>query len=199
MKDLRLAVVRLFNKGKSKAEISRLLNVPVSTVKRDIKRFNETWNNNDRPGRGRKKIANTATNQKKIKKLISKNPRLSTRKLAKSTEISRSTIRRILKHKLQLKPYKLKQAHLLNDEMKAIRVDRCKALLQRFSANSHRSILFSDGKLFTIEQAHNNQNDRIWSKEAPSFQDRVVARSHTPKSVMVWAGITHWKNSTNLH
>src|SRR5687768_1118912 len=115
MKELRAAVVRLFEEGKSKAYISRLLKVPVTTVKRDIQRFKETGNNNDRPGRGRKKTANTISNRKKIKRMIERNPKRSARKLAKVIKISTTTVRRILKNDLHLKPYKMQNAQLLTD------------------------------------------------------------------------------------
>uniref|UniRef100_A0A914W1X8 Uncharacterized protein n=1 Tax=Plectus sambesii TaxID=2011161 RepID=A0A914W1X8_9BILA len=43
-------------------------------------------------------------------------------------------------------------------------------------------------KIFNIEQAHNHQNDRQLLPKGTSPD--VVTRSHFPKSVMVWAGIT---------
>src|SRR5258708_7948099 len=81
------------------------------------------------------------------------------------------------------------KAQLLTDQMKDTTLEICKALKYRFVANSHRSILLSDEKLFTIEQAYNRQNDRMWSKKAPSAQESVISRSEKPKAVMVWAGI----------
>jgi inhibitor of nuclear factor kappa-B kinase subunit alpha len=191
MKELRLAIFRLFKGGMKKRAIARLLKVPESTVRDDIKRFQETNSHEDRKGRGRKRTVNIASNRQKIKNRLKKNPRLSTRKLAKTIKISRQSVRRIIKNELHMKSYKLKKAQLLTEKAKNIRLERAKLLKTRFSANKHRSILFSDEKLFTIEQNHNRQNDRIWSQEEPSIQDRVVARSQNPKSVMVWAGITY--------
>src|SRR5438128_2712659 len=103
MNQLRYAIVRLFQQGKKKCDISRLLQVPETTVRRAIKRYQDTGNNEDRPRSGRPKTANTATNRKKIKGLIGSNPRLSTRKLSKKTKISRISVQRILKNCLQLK------------------------------------------------------------------------------------------------
>ena len=57
------------------------------------------------------------------------------------------------------------------------------------SCNSVGSeILFSDEKIFTVETAHNHQNNRIWSKKPP-LSDEIIARSLHPSSVMVWGGI----------
>ncbi|VDP02132.1 unnamed protein product [Heligmosomoides polygyrus] len=50
-------------------------------------------------------------------------------------------------------------------------------------------ILFTDEKLFTVEQAHNRKNDRIWSAEAPSTSS-IVEHRQNPQSVMVWGGIS---------
>ena len=164
--------------------------MPYGTVWKAIDRFKKTGSNEDRKGRGRKNVVNTTRNQKKINTQLKKNPRLSTRKLAKITQISRRSIQRIIKNKLGLKSYKLQEGHLLTNKIKETMFERCKKLKQRFGGSKHRLILFSDEKLFTIEQCHNRQNDRIWSDVAPTNEDRIVSRSQKPKSVMVWAGIT---------
>ena len=54
------------------------------------------------------------------------------------------------------------------------------------------NILFSDKKLFTIEEASNAQNDRIISSSAHSIPEELhyVARVQKPLSVMVWAGVS---------
>ena len=191
MKNYRHIIVRLFQEGKHVSEISQPLNLVKSTVSRTIKRFQETCSNNDIQGKCRPRTSNTNANRKKIKLQIQKNPRLSSRKIAKFNKIPRTSVQRIIKNDLKLKSYKLQKAQLLTDSMKNLRLKRCQALRKRFSNNRHRSIVFSDEKLFTIEQSHNRQNDRIWSKEAPSPQDRIVSRSHKPKSLMIWAGITY--------
>uniref|UniRef100_A0A914VAL1 Transposase n=1 Tax=Plectus sambesii TaxID=2011161 RepID=A0A914VAL1_9BILA len=105
-------------------------------------------------------------------------------------EISRESVRRIVKSILGLKAYKQHEPHLLTEKMMATRLQRCKRLKHRFAAGRHRSIVFSDEKLFTIEQSVNRQNDRIWSREAPQHE-RIIGRSQKSKSVMVWAGVTH--------
>jgi inhibitor of nuclear factor kappa-B kinase subunit alpha len=189
MKSFRPAIIRLFEEGKKISEIARLLNLPRMTVSDAVKRYQETGSNNDRVRSGRPRTSNTSMNRKRIKGRIQRNPKLSTRKLAKSTGVSRSSVQRILKNHLGLKAFKLQKAHLLTDTMKATRLKMCKALKRRFAAGRHKSILFSDEKLFTIEQSHNHQNDRIWAIEVP-LQDKLVNRSQKPKSVMVWAGVT---------
>ncbi|GFU18362.1 DDE_3 domain-containing protein [Trichonephila clavipes] len=48
--------------------------------------------------------------------------------------------------------------------------------------------LFTDEKLFTVQQAHNSLNDRIWSVDATSTL-AIVGHRQYPKSVMVWGRI----------
>ena len=53
-------------------------------------------------------------------------------------------------------------------------------------------VVFSDEKLFTVEEALNKQNDRILSRTVSSIPEeyRLVKRVQKPSSVMVWAGIS---------
>jgi hypothetical protein len=44
-------------------------------------------------------------------------------------------------------------------------------------------------RFFSIEEAHNHQNDRIWSAEHPSQAERTIQRQMKPKGVMVWCGV----------
>ena len=48
--------------------------------------------------------------------------------------------------------------------------------------------MFTDEKLFTVEQAYNHQNNRSWSAEAPGTS-AIVEHRQNPQSVMVWGGI----------
>ncbi|GFX05551.1 uncharacterized protein TNCV_3434551 [Trichonephila clavipes] len=47
--------------------------------------------------------------------------------------------------------------------------------------------LFTDEKLFTVQQVHNSQNDRIWRVDTPSPLAIGEYRQY-PKSVRVWRG-----------
>ena len=57
MKEFRPAIIRMHERGVEKREIGRLLGIHEATVRKAIKRFEETESNEDRPGRGRKKTA----------------------------------------------------------------------------------------------------------------------------------------------
>ena len=189
MKSKREAIKNLHDSGMRISEISRRLNVPDSTIRKAIKRYKELGTTSDRPRSGRPRTATDATHRKKVRQRFERNPRRSLRKVAREVGISRESVRRIVKDNLGLKPYKQQKATSLTAVMKTTRLERCKRLKRRFGAGRHRRILFSDEKIFTIEQSFNHQNDRIWSRELP--QERFVGRSQKPKSVMVWAGVTH--------
>lgn len=90
-----------------------------------------------------------------------------------------------------MKSRKTTEAPHLTDRQKSERLKRAKRLLRRFGAGRHRLILFTDEKWFDLEQAHNSQNDRIWSKDPVPPEIRNVGRSQKPKQVMVWAGVTY--------
>ncbi|GFY36709.1 uncharacterized protein TNCV_2566711 [Trichonephila clavipes] len=48
--------------------------------------------------------------------------------------------------------------------------------------------LFPDEKLFTVQQVHNSENDRIWCVDTPR-PSTIVEHRQYPKSAMVWGRI----------
>ena len=83
---------------------------------------------------------------------------------------------KITKNVLKLKPYKMRKPQLLTDNNKRIRLQRCRVLLHRFAAKRWEKLLFTDENVFTLEQYHNSQNDRIWSQDAPASSCIVTRR-----------------------
>ena len=75
----------------------------------------------------------------------------------------------------------------MSEASKTKRKERSKKLQLRFKGGSHKSILFTDEKIFTVEQSLNKQNGRVYATSQP-----YVAVQHTgyPKSIMVFASIT---------
>ena len=182
------AIVPLHQLGKRNCESARKLCIACSLVSRAIKRFKELGNKSDRHERGRKRTVNSSNNRKIIKKRVERNSRVSMRKIARETGINRESVRLIAKKELGLKPYKLQKCQLLTDENKKVRLERCRMLQRRAAGTGWEKIVFTDEKLFTVEQAYNRQNDRSWSKEA-SGSLSVVEHRQNPRSVMVWGGI----------
>ena len=64
--------------------------------------------------------------------------------------------------------WKCQKRQFLTDVSKKKRLEKCKLLLERYGdACESAPVLFSDEKVFTVEQTLNSQNDRIWSVEPP--------------------------------
>nr|XP_041631943.1 uncharacterized protein LOC121502435 [Drosophila kikkawai] len=64
----------------------------------------------------------------------------------------------------------------------------CRQLKRRAAGQKWERIPFTDEKIFTIEQAHNHQNDGSWSAEAPGTS-AIIERRQCEQSLMVWGGI----------
>ena len=77
---------------------------------------------------------------------------------------------------------------LLTADNKLVRLERCRLLLRRVTTLTWEQILFTDVKLFAIEQAHNRQNDKSWCAEGPGTS-AIVEHCPNTKSLMVGAGI----------
>ena len=169
-------------------DIVRLLNVPKQTVSKAVNRFKELGHDGRCPGSGRRRTVNASANCQIIRKRVKRNSRVSMRKIARETGIKRESVRQMAKRELNLMPYKLQKVQLLTDENKRVRLQRCRQLKRRAAAQRWERILFTGEKLFTVEQAHNHQNDRSWSAEAPGTS-AIVEHRRNPQSIMVWGGI----------
>ncbi|EYC44053.1 hypothetical protein Y032_0473g2095 [Ancylostoma ceylanicum] len=91
-----------------------------------------------------------------------------------------------------MRAYKLRRLHGLSENQRSARVKKCRALLERAVGDAHMRMLFTDKKLFTIEQVYDPQNDRLYagnSREAEAA-GRTVSRSLHPALVMVFARVS---------
>ena len=187
-KDKRKEIVKLHFSGKSERKISKTLGIATTTVHNAIKRFNEKGDLSDRK-RTRKPTVAVTSLVEKLKKRVKRNPRCSMRQVAKQLKVNRETVRKIVLNKLKCRPYKMRECQELTLKKKQMRLERCQALLKSDHLKNLNNILFTDEKLFTIEQSFNHQNDRIWATSKPK-EKAIVSRIQKPLSVMVWAGIT---------
>jgi hypothetical protein len=75
---------------------------------------------------------------------------------------------------------------------RSARFERSIALLQRYAFWDVDRIVFSDEKVFVLEEHLNAQNDRVY---AAAFEDipqqvRAVQRFPKPGSVMIWGAVS---------
>ncbi len=82
-------------------------------------------------------------------------------KMALDTGMSAATMRRLVRKDLKMTPYHLKKRQLLSAATRHKRLARAKVLLREVKSGMAPNIVFSDEKLFTIQQVHNSQNDCI--------------------------------------
>ena len=191
----RNSVIALYLAGKSKPVIIRELQhigVKKSFVYRTIKRYNDTGSIEKRGGCGRKKTATSSEMVRKVKERIRRNPRQSARKMATNLNVSNRSIRRILKNELKLMPYKKQKVQDLTPAQKAVRLQRSKALKTLHASGDLVNLVFSDEKIFNVQEFVNKQNDRVWlkGKSSDNFDNRVAMRKQSPACVMVWAAVT---------
>src|SRR5271170_5434138 len=164
MSDKRGLIVRACQRGERQVDIFRRFKddgVSKQLISKTIKRWRETSSIADRPRSGRPRTARTRNLVQRVRHRIRRNPRRSQRKLAPALDTSRSTVQRILKVDLGLKAYKRRKVHGLSTAQQGERRIRCKRLLRRFASDRVNSIVFSEEKLFVVEEKLNKQNDRI--------------------------------------
>jgi transposase len=190
--ELRPAFVYLHCQGKTFTEIAEFFGVNRKTVSDAVARYDETGSNRNRPGSGRPRDATGEENVEEVKRRIEEDPSNrcnSVRKLAADLDISIGSAHKILVDDLGLYPYKLRPRQKLTVEHRRKRRERCSAFRERFTNDTHRQVIWSDEKIFTIERATNQQNDRIWLTEAPEAEEAIVEHVQHPLQLLVWAAI----------
>ena len=192
-KDLQKLVLSKYEKGKGPSEIFRHLNgaLCLRTVKRWRKMIRETGSIELSTSPGRSGTIRTKEPIKKVKHRVNRKKKVTSRKLAVELNISRTSVRRILKNDLLLRPYKKIVEPLLTDEHKEKRKKFSNWVRTRFRKEDTMKILFSDEKLFDIDGIYNSQNDRIWAVSRVEADKRggVKQKRKFPEKVMIWLSV----------
>lgn len=199
----RVAVIALHNCGHSPSTIFKLLQnlgISLRLVHRTIKRWRDEHSIDDGKRSGRPRTVCTPAAIKAVRSRLHRNPVRKQKIMALQMTLKRSSIKTIINRDLKLRAYRRKKGHLLNNRLKNLRRLRSRVLLERYGENEHRNILFSDEKIFTIEETFNKQNDKVYarsSEQASQIAPRVI-RGHHPSSVMVWLGASY-RGMTEVH
>ncbi|XP_033222833.1 uncharacterized protein LOC117176689 [Belonocnema kinseyi] len=90
-----------------------------------------------------------------------------------------------------VKTYKIQKAHHLKPKQQQVRLERAKELLRLAESGQFPNIVFSDKKIFPIEQFVNSQNDRVYLTDCPyeNLSHRLATRKQHPQQIMVWAAV----------
>lgn len=193
MKENRIAVIALHKCGKNANQIFELLKplgISKMFVYRAINRFVESSQLEDRPRSGRPRVARTSAVVKAVRERIRRNPLRKQKIMSRELDISTRSMSRLIRDDLNMKAFRRSTGHLLTPNLKQIRLERCKRLLHWHADNGHENILFTDEKIFTVEEVFNKQNDKIYARTSKEAKNTVprVQRGHHPASVMVWWG-----------
>uniref|UniRef100_A0A914EJI1 Transposase n=1 Tax=Acrobeloides nanus TaxID=290746 RepID=A0A914EJI1_9BILA len=112
------------------------------------------------------------------------------KRLSKKLGINPVSAWQILREDLGLKPYKFQKRQKLAAKVKMKGKERAGAILKRLSRGRHRKTLFTDEKLFDIQQVGLQPPERqIYSRGPPNKEQRVVERVQKAESMMVWAEV----------
>lgn len=163
-----------------------------------LRKIDSTGSFARRPGSGRPKSVRTHKNIEKVEDLIlSQENKPSThktpRQISQMTKIHLSSVRRIIKHDLKLKPFKKIKGQKLTALNKEKRVVCAKKLLRKITDQKLLVTFFTDEKIFTIDPPMNTQNRRVYGKRKKfeiSDERLYVTKEHFPKSVMVSLGVS---------
>lgn len=107
---------------------------------------------------------------------------------------------RIIKQDLGLRAFKRQTGQCLTVALKENRKKKSRRLLSLYGKERYKEILFTDEKIFTVEETFNKQNDRVYAQSSKEARELVprIERGHYPASVMVWWGVSY-DGVTSLH
>jgi AraC-like DNA-binding protein len=185
-------IIDLHKRGFRNIDIFRKLqniNICKKLIDRTIKRFKELGTVDIQKKTGRKRSVRTKNLIRNVKDKIRRNRGRSARKLAQEHNVSRSTMRRVLKDDLGMTPFKKRRGHGLTIKNKQDRMARCKKLLRRRATSK---IVFSDEKLFLLQPSLNAQNDRLYAVSIVDIpeDEKTVERFQNVSKVMVWGAFS---------
>ena len=110
---------------------------------------------------GRSRIIRTTESIKKVNDQLNRKKKVTSQKLAVQVNISRTSVRRVLKNDLLLRLYTKIVRSLVIGEHKEKRKKFSNWVRTRFRKEDTMKILFSDEKLFDIDEIYNCQTDGI--------------------------------------
>lgn len=169
----------------------------IPTIQQTIKRYHDTGDVKDRV-RIRRKTARTQTNIEAVKKELFKkktrnaSPKKTPARIANTIKSSKSSVARMIKFDLQLKPYKQQQVQKLTEVNKEKRLARSRKLLRKYDEQDAKKIVFTDESVFPLCGFHNQQNTRVYARNRSDIPEEELLsdRQQFPKTLMVWCGVS---------
>ena len=151
----RNAVIMLHKSGKNNAKIAKRLDMNRSMVWKRVKKFQETGNTLDRPGRRRKRSDRSPQLLKNKREKLQRNSRRSCRTLATAACVDKSTIHQVLRDNLGVKPFEMLHRQELTANHVVMRAQTCREIFQEIADGTLPNFVFTDEKKFDIQQVVN--------------------------------------------
>ena len=105
------------------------------------------------------RLVRTKANIEKVKDRLHRKSQISARKIVTELDILRSSVRRILKNDIGLRPYKKIMEPSLSDDQRVEQKKFANWVPTNFRKEDTMKILFSDDKYFDIDGVYNSQNN----------------------------------------
>lgn len=170
----------------------------LSRIKNEKENFKKSHLKSKKKPSGRNALkALSRSRLSKLKKMTTSENPVSQRSMADRLGVSQYTINYHIHKTFQLKKYKKRKVHHLNEAQKLKRYKRSWRLYL-FVKDNLEKIISSDEKIFTLNEC--NQKSEFQYLKPCDFQQKLSTREvqKNPKSIMVWAGISK-AGRTNLY
>jgi len=107
---------------------------------------------------------------------------------------------RLSRDDLHMRAHPCSKGRILTRALKAIRRSRTERLLQWHAENGYENILFTDEKIFTIQEQYNPQNNKICAQTSREVKENVprVQGGHHPSYIMILWEVSH-QGVSRLH
>lgn len=178
--------VRLFNR-----EYTAYRGLHRSTVSRVVKKFEEcgTVENQLKKHCGRKITVTGPGTVNQLRRKLKQNPSASIRRLRAETGLSVTSIQRVLKRKLHLKPYRPARVQALNVLDPNKRLAWAEAFLKATDLDwtYPNYIVWTDEAIFHLNGHVNRHNAVTWARNNPHAL--IEVNTQKKAGVMVWMGL----------
>jgi len=132
------------------------------------------------------KTVTTDDNVQRVKTFFEESPRASITLAANALNISPSSVYRIIRRKLQFKPYRVHKVQTLTEMHKEQRMRFCE-WWQRQPDDFAQKVVWSDEKWFVRKTPPNRQNERYWALVHPhEFEEQ---QKQGGDKIMAWVGL----------
>ncbi|CAK9820113.1 Transposable element Tcb1 transposase [Anthophora quadrimaculata] len=181
-------VVKFWKEGKSQREISKLMDIPRSTIQYILKKFKEDKITVNKPRQGRPKLL-TNREESRILRAVKQDSSISTPEIQEKVliplgkSVSCDTIRRVL-YRANLNSRSSRKRPLITVKNSKKRLEFANKYISK-SEEFWKRVIFTDESKFCV---FNAPSKKVWRKPNTEFQKENLTQTvkHGGASLMVW-------------